>query len=314
MLISSHFSQIRLFCSNSNRLLGNVIVCCVQFLMGFFSGVIDFFWGTHEHQTGRSRYSSRHTHHVQTSVSQHPKICILTLKDPYYNMLGSTGLIAFYYPGFPDACDTLCGCGFLGNFYCCDDLITVTAPRYQHQTHQFSNAEAAFQALKFWPIAYEFEPLNGSQAFQKKKALEGQEDFSYGGHGSNWSAMISVLRVKFKPGSVLASWLLMTGNAFLLEHNNKVGRDKIWSDNSDGSGSNWLGLLLMLLRDELRTPRQKGFNWTYWIQTHVNLETGQPRDREWQGLVCLAARFLNGRLRQQSASSSRFSYQPRYRP
>lgn len=78
-----------------------------------------------------------------------------------------------------------------------------------------------------------------------------------------------------------ASKLLETRDAFLLEHNSKSGRDKacvhcmawhgilgkwtgddpveraanlrqIWSDNLDGSGKNWLGLQLMLLRDQLR--------------------------------------------------------------
>ena len=49
-------------------------------------------------------------------------------------------LLAFYYPGRQEPCDTLCHCDFLGNFY----QTPVSIERYQ-----FTNAEAAFQALKF---------------------------------------------------------------------------------------------------------------------------------------------------------------------
>lgn len=41
------------------------------------------------------------------------------------------------------------------------------------------------------------------------------------------------------------------GNAFLLEHNARKGRDRYWSDDQDGSSFNALGLQLMLLRARL---------------------------------------------------------------
>lgn len=37
-------------------------------------------------------------------------------------------------------------------------------------------------------------------------------------------------------------------DASVLKHNNKVGKDKNWSDNHDGTGHNWLGLALMEVR------------------------------------------------------------------
>ena len=47
------------------------------------------------------------------------------------------------------------------------------------------------------------------------------------------------------PGAGFAHSQLL--DAFLLEHNERKGRDDTWSDDADGEGQNWLGLLLMLL-------------------------------------------------------------------
>merc|ERR1719160_1458437 len=128
----------------------------------------------------------------------------------------------------------------------------------------FSNAEAAFQALKFWRIRLDaFRAAGGAEAFRLRKELRGhaKEDRSYGGYGSNWAGMMAVLSAKFKEGSLMAEALKATGDAFLLEHNSVQGRDGVWSDNNDGTGQNWLGLQLMLVRDRLT-----GLNeWTNWI-------------------------------------------------
>lgn len=144
----------------------------------------------------------------------------------------------------------------------------------------FENAEAAFQALKFKDNAHEFEKLDGAAAFKLKRSLAGREDWTYGGFGNNWLGMWHVLHKKFEPGSDLALKLLKTGDAFLLEHNEKHGRDKVWSDNLDGSGQNWLGLQLMLIRDELqersvasvssaRSDEVKPAFWTFCWMTHL---------------------------------------------
>eukprot|EP00438_Fugacium_kawagutii_P014695 Skav232116 [mRNA] locus=scaffold2353:133052:142220:+ [translate_table: standard] len=101
---------------------------------------------------------------------------------------------------------------------------------------------------KFWARSAEFQNLSGEEAFAKKKQLQGLEDRSYAGHGS----------------------------------------DTIWSNNNDGSGKNWLGLQLMLLRDQLTGSR----TWTSWIQQHVNLETGEVFDEAWQQLVMTATRTV----------------------
>jgi hypothetical protein len=77
-------------------------------------------------------------------------------------------------------------------------------------------------------------------------------NFTYSGYGSNIIAMFNLLYIKFLQ-EPFTSGLLNTGDAFLLEHNNKPGKDMIWSNNSIGNGSNALGVLLMHTRDILRT-------------------------------------------------------------
>lgn len=123
-------------------------------------------------------------------------------------------LVGFYYPGRDTVVDHLCGARFLGNFWSCE--LCFSPPG--HEARPFQNAEAAFQACKFWSCAHEFSSLSGQEAFRKKKQL-GAPDFTYGGYGSNWRAMRAVLETKFSEGSELAGLLLGTGAAFLLEHN-----------------------------------------------------------------------------------------------
>ena len=53
-------------------------------------------------------------------------------------------------------------------------------------------------------------------------------------------------------GSSAAGTLVQgDGEAYLLEHNVRAGRDVYWSNNHDGTGKNLLGLQLMLIREEL---------------------------------------------------------------
>merc|ERR1712216_215332 len=114
-------------------------------------------------------------------------------------------------------------------------------------------------------------------------------DKTYSGYGSNWKAMYAVLQQKFLRGSNMAERLLLTGDAMLIEHNCVSGRDMIWSDNSDGSGTNWLGLMLMLIRDELQGTSE----WTKFLRLQVNFETGEPLASQWPEAVRQAAQALN---------------------
>lgn len=69
-------------------------------------------------------------------------------------------------------------------------------------------------------------------------------------------SMLSILRSKFRPGTKEASKLAETGDAELIEGNN--WGDTFWGV-YNGQGENWLGVLLMLVREELREElREKG--------------------------------------------------------
>jgi len=180
-------------------------------------------------------------------------------------------VIGFYHPGQDEPCDSLCGAPFLGNFWNLGaHSLRITAPNSSNEV-AFANSEAAFQALKFWNKADQFAPLSGDGAFQLKKSLNGQEDFTFGGYGSNWLGMMAVLRVKFAEAS-MQKRLLQTEDAYLLEHNSVEGRDKVWSDNCKGDGTNWLGLQIMLIRDEINGTS----GWTTFISKHIDLNTGNP--------------------------------------
>ena len=61
--------------------------------------------------------------------------------------------------------------------------------------------------------------------------------------------MREAVRAKFTQHPELTAVLLGTGDAVLVEH---TVNDDYWGDGGDGSGQNWLGRILMEVRDELR--------------------------------------------------------------
>jgi len=217
------------------------------------------------------------------------------------------GIVAFYYPGYETLFDHACRSSFLGNFYHLGPgSVKLSAPACPDVEYSFCNAEAAFQALKYWDQAKSYEYISGEEAFERKKWRRnvGKADRSYAGFGSNWAGMRAVLAAKFVSGSPAAEALIQTCDTFLLEHNVKLGRDTFWSDNCDGEGKNFLGLQLMLRRDELRNMNDETCtpSWTKFISEvcQIDLETGQytgsNTDKSlsvWQNIVRRAARTVN---------------------
>ena len=61
------------------------------------------------------------------------------------------------------------------------------------------------------------------------------------------------LRLKFTQHPKLLELLLSTGNRKIVEH---TDQDSYWGDGGDGSGKNRLGVLLMELREELRSQQK----------------------------------------------------------
>ena len=150
-------------------------------------------------------------------------------------------ILAFYYPDRYTPWDTCCQSPFLSNFYPCPVTLTIAGIRASFQT-----AEAAYQATKWWKIdsiRSQFEHYkSATEAYNFKKSLS-HPDLHHAGLGRE-GAMKAVLQAKFEQAEFREA-LLSTNGTYLMEHNEKIGRDSYWSDNYDGTGQNRLGYLLM---------------------------------------------------------------------
>jgi ribA/ribD-fused uncharacterized protein len=62
--------------------------------------------------------------------------------------------------------------------------------------------------------------------------------------------MRKAVRAKFHQHAGIRETLFSTGDAVIVEH---TANDAFWADGGDGRGQNWLGKILMEIRDELRT-------------------------------------------------------------
>jgi len=186
--------------------------------------------------------------------------------DPRRGGAALVEVIAFDFPSGLAPCDELCMAPFLGNGY---DL----APQgLELRDKTFRTAEGAFQALKFWDQADDFASLSGSEAAalgSKLSAMRG-DDGAYADFGGPWGAMLSVLAAKFRPGSACHQALLQTGDAYLLKHD-AAGTDSLWTNaGASGRGRNWLGLLLMLLRDHLSDPSE--MTWSPYLESECAID------------------------------------------
>ena len=118
---------------------------------------------------------------------------------------------------------------------------------------RFRCAEAAFQAIKFYPDKKTmklFQYLDGKAAFTLGEDLSNKWTQA---QRNNWDShkafeMYKVVRAKFVQNEDLRKLLLATGNAYLVEHTPLDRREGFWGDNSDGTGENWLGRIAMLAR------------------------------------------------------------------
>ncbi len=175
----------------------------------------------------------------QTTVLPTPNPKPVTIHGQPYH------LVAFYYPGHDTAWDKIYQGQFLGNFYACHITVTINGI-----TASFFTAEAAFQATKWWHDAIarkQFEDASdGDAALAAKKKQHTSPDLSYAGLGRD-GAMKEILTQKFSD-PLFQQALLLTGPAYLLEHNAAPNRDHYWSDNHDGTGANMLGKTLMEIR------------------------------------------------------------------
>lgn len=198
-------------------------------------------------------------HHASLSSRSSHSSFPVSFKVPVGVTWGDGTVTPFYFPDYLTPWDEAARAEFLGNFY--QKPLVVRDRTYY-------TAEAAFQAFKWlrnaesstWHVVRELENARtGSEAFNIKKKYENYQwtptDMSYNidfyaddPNLNRITAMREVLMAKFSDDA-LRQLLQQTGNSLLLEHNVKQGLDGYWSDNKDGEGLNFLGLLLMEIRD-----------------------------------------------------------------
>jgi len=110
--------------------------------------------------------------------------------------------------------------------------------------------------------------------------------------------MIIVLRKKFIENSKNGIKLLQTNNRYLLEYNMGYAKDNTWSDGKKGEGLNLLGIVLMIIRDELKvkTILQPPSSFTMCIDYYIpKLEKEYELVRDYISPMLI---FLNDRKKQ----------------
>lgn len=115
----------------------------------------------------------------------------------------------------------------------------------------YKNNEAAFQAQKTRDLEARlpFAKMNPSQAKAAGRKLQLRDDWE----NVKVQIMYEICDSKFWHNPDLAEKLLATGNEYLEEGN--TWGDTFWGT-VNGQGSNWLGKILMRVREELRQGNQ----------------------------------------------------------
>lgn len=128
---------------------------------------------------------------------------------------------------------------FLSNFYPAEvELDGLT----------YSSTEHAYQAAKTNDPAQR-RKIRESQKAGDAKRLGKQVDMRKDWEQIKYSVMEDLVRQKFTKHKSLQEKLLATGDALLVEQND--WGDVIWGV-CNGKGTNWLGKILMSVRNELR--------------------------------------------------------------
>jgi ribA/ribD-fused uncharacterized protein len=127
---------------------------------------------------------------------------------------------------------------FLSNFHLC---------KIAYDGHVYDSSEHAFQAAKTISVS-ERRQIRLSSSPGKAKRMGKEVTLRPDWEFIKLNTMLLILRIKFADPE-LRSKLLATGNVMLIERN--TWGDQFWGQ-SRGKGENWLGKLLMRIRDEIR--------------------------------------------------------------
>ena len=115
-------------------------------------------------------------------------------------------------------------------------------------------SEHYFQAQKFAGTAHEETVRNAKNAWWAAKYGRELASLPEDWDEKRLEVMIDAVSAKFKQHPQLKKLLLDTGNAILIE---KTKQDNFWADGGDGSGQNYLGKILMMVREELKQGKSK---------------------------------------------------------
>ena len=143
--------------------------------------------------------------------------------------------------------------GSFSNFYPVNMSAKVISPDLEDIT--VPTSEHLFQAAKFLDKNKEYAKAILKAETPGKTAQMGR-DRKVQGFADNWDAksfyvMLNIVREKAKVCPQFKNDLISTGDKFLIE-NTTPSNDRIWGCGKDGWGKNWLGLVLMIARDELK--------------------------------------------------------------
>ncbi len=141
---------------------------------------------------------------------------------------------------FGEGCDPQYN--FLDNDYPCS---------FEFGGRQYLCATAAYEAQKLLnrpDLMEAFTTLNAKDALalSAEKHLDKYPVW----YEKREESMYHVLRAKFGQDTKLLGLLLLTADAYLSSHTSFKGMDPFWTNNTDGTGSNRLGQMLMAIRKE----------------------------------------------------------------
>jgi hypothetical protein len=133
---------------------------------------------------------------------------------------------------------------FLSNFFPCPLNIELPSGKdSQKELVEFFCSEGLYHAKRAPGFPWrEFKDLTGPQAWKKAQSLKKDTPFA----PEKFEIMLDVVRSKFHNPS-LKEKLLETQAAYLVERT----KDPYWGDQLDGTGSNNLGKICMIVRGEL---------------------------------------------------------------
>lgn len=141
---------------------------------------------------------------------------------------------------------------FLSNFFI-HEIIDKKGNRYPSSEHAYQACKAACE--------FDFNLIREAPTPNVAKKIGRKITKRPDWEAIKLEVMLKVVRIKFSPGSELAMRLMETGDAELVEEN--TWKDTYWG-RVDGKGCNFLGQILMHVREELLNGKEseEDFKWT----------------------------------------------------